>query len=332
MLDKHYNIMTSSNDKLLKQIAILLFSINANLGSANVDFYFFHRGIEKDKLFFLQILAKNFDNITLHDVVVEEPEKYDYIAKFGGSWAGEAYYSLCAHQYLPEDVDRILYVDAGDILILDDIAPFYYTDFDGNAIMAANIRRYLPKTVADGNNTFMNLDEPVIFFDENDLLIEEKRKEIFDSTFNSGSYMINIDRMRDCMLTLDDYVGMAEYFVELSGKRENVYFGDQGFLSTCFLGDIKYWGYPECKSLISTPYNFHMGWYNVYEGEFPCKPSIVHFVGQVKPWNLEYGREIPLFKNSEKMRKIEEIKNRQAQWYEIWYQYAKSVELLIGEG
>lgn len=38
-----------------------------------------------------------------------------------GSWCKEAYFSLEAYQHLPQDIDRILYLDAGDILVVDDI-------------------------------------------------------------------------------------------------------------------------------------------------------------------------------------------------------------------
>jgi|GEM_PF-5036831 len=36
--------------------------------------------------------SENFENIFFHDIIVKEPEKYDFLASHGGSWAGEAYF------------------------------------------------------------------------------------------------------------------------------------------------------------------------------------------------------------------------------------------------
>lgn len=234
-----YNIMTSSDGNLFRQIKILLYSIGENLKDADVDFYFFHRGIDVEDI---SNFAAQINNVTFYDAAVKKAEIYDQIAGYGGSWAGEAYYSLCAYRYLPESVDRILYVDAGDVMIVNDKAPFYYDDFKDNLIIASNIREYSK----DG--------QPVIFFNESDIMVEEYRNKILESTFNSGSYMINVKKFRDTQLDEEDYLEMAKYLYHIQGMPDCTYFGDQGFMSACFLGDIRYWHYPEDDVLLCTAY------------------------------------------------------------------------------
>ncbi|MGO5315087.1 glycosyltransferase family 8 protein [Bilifractor sp. LCP21S3_A7] len=307
-----YYIMTSSDVNLFRQVKILLYSIGENLKDADVDFYFFHRGINVESI---RDFAAKIDNISFYDVAVEKAEIYDQIASHGGSWAGEAYYSLCAYRYLPESVDRILYVDAGDVMIVNDIAPFYYDDFNDNLIITSNIRSYSE----DG--------KPVIFFNESDLLVEDYRNKILDSTFNSGSYMININKFRDTQLDEKDYLDMANYFCRIQGMPDRAYFGDQGFMSACFLGDIKYWHYPEEDVLLSTAYNFMMGWYNVFH-VVPFRPAIVHFVGGPKPWSLEYPYELKMFQDKEKMCRYTDLTIGQGEWYFLWHQYAMCSEAL----
>lgn len=315
-MKKKYNIMTSSDGNLFRQVKILMYSIGENLNDADVDFYFFHRGIDIESL---RNFAAKIDNISFHDIVVEKAEIYDQIAKYGGSWAGEAYYSLCAHRYLPESVDRILYVDAGDIIIVDDIAPFYDDDFEDNLIITSNIRTYTQDS------------KPVIFFNEGDILIEDYRKRILDSTFNSGSYMINVKKFRETQLDEEDYLRMADYFCSLEGTEDRIYFGDQGFMSGCFLGDIKYWHYPQEENLLCTAYNFMMGWYN-YINYVPYKPAIIHFVGGVKPWVLKYPYELPLFKDKERTFNYKNLRTGQGEWYYLWYQYALCADDLEKSG
>ena len=45
-------------------------------------------------------------------VYIEDTSGYMELASKGGGWVGEAYFSLLCHEYLPESVDRILYIDA----------------------------------------------------------------------------------------------------------------------------------------------------------------------------------------------------------------------------
>lgn len=312
-MKKHYNIMTSSDENLIRQIKILLYSISVNLMDADIDFFFFHRGINEEKIEELDGFGNKLSNISFHGIIVEDVDSYDYIAKYGGGWAGEAYYSLCAHKYLPEEVDRILYLDAGDVIVVDDIAPFYNSEFDNNIIIASNIRSY-----REG--------KPVVYFAESDLQDETKILDILDSTFNSGSYLLNIDKLRDTKLSIEDYVGLTNIFLPLAEFKEQIYFGDQGFLSACFLGDIKYWGYPENDNLVSTAYNFMMGWYNIFDKPPAFKPAIIHFVGNVKPWQVEFAYGVKVFKESTKTKKVDDLLHGQAEWYYLWQQYALCVE------
>ncbi len=47
------------------------------------------------------------------------------------------YYRLLAHEYLPKDLDRILYLDA-DILCLNDICPLYEMELGASLYAAAS--------------------------------------------------------------------------------------------------------------------------------------------------------------------------------------------------
>lgn len=97
-MDRHYNIMTSCDGNLLRQVRILIYSIGVNLQESYVDFYLVHRGgkIDDTALEKLMDTVNRFDNITFHSIVVNHVEEYDYIASYGGGWAGEAVYSRTA--------------------------------------------------------------------------------------------------------------------------------------------------------------------------------------------------------------------------------------------
>lgn len=113
--------MTSCDNNLIGYVTIQFYSISKSLETSIIHFYLLHRGIPDECLQPLEALSNRLGNILFHAIEVPEAEKYDAIAKHGGGWCGEAYFSLCAHQLLPEHVKRILYVDAGDVIFTGDI-------------------------------------------------------------------------------------------------------------------------------------------------------------------------------------------------------------------
>ena len=55
-MKKHYNIMTSTDCNLIKQVEILIYSIGCNIPEAEIDFFIFHRGISMNELGGIDIL------------------------------------------------------------------------------------------------------------------------------------------------------------------------------------------------------------------------------------------------------------------------------------
>ena len=160
------------------------------------------------------------EKVCFHEIFVPHAELYSELAKYGNGWAGEAYYSLCAHLLLPESIDRVLYLDAGDTLVIGDIEPYYHCDFQGKSLVVTGGRYKL-------------LEGKLELFDTADLGDwEEGLPGILRGIFNSGSYMMNLDKMRKDERTLADYQYLCGKLRELLGKDNHmIYWGDQGLLS-----------------------------------------------------------------------------------------------------
>ncbi len=218
-----------------------------NFQNATINFYFFHSHISQKNLEMLKALCKELENgkIHFHKILVPHPEIYSELAKYGTGWAGEAYYSLCAHLLLPDNVDRVLYLGAGDTLILGDVEPYYYYDFQGKSLVTTC-------------SSYKLRNGKLALFGVEDLGDwKEGLPGILRGIFNSGSYMMNLNKIREYKRTLADYQYLAEKLCEiLGGHNHNIYRGDQGFLSTAFVGDIRYYGFPQIKDLCYMPYNF----------------------------------------------------------------------------
>jgi len=315
---RHYNIMTSCDEGLLPQLLVLLYSIGRNLNHAITDFYFLHRGIAKEKLKIHYALCAELKNVKFHDIKVPNAEQYDEMVKFGGGWAGEAYYSLCAHLLLPESVDRVLYLDAGDTLVLHDIGPYYNGDFEGKSIIATSIRYKM-----NGSK--------LVPMERDDLQdIGGNLPGILRGIFNSGSYVMNLEQMRKDGLSVNDYLYLVQTLRSVLGEEsEKIYWGDQGLLSAAFVGDIKYYGYPEIADLWYMPYNFCVWYYDRVNVKPGYAPAVLHFAGAFKPWKGNYPIMVSRFQPEEGLHELSELKIGQAEHYYLWHEYAVITDFIL---
>lgn len=322
-MGKHYNIMTSCDDTLAPYVAVGLTAMAYSLKGASVDFFFLHSKVSKKNIEMLSALCEKLENgkIHFHEIVVPDTEIYDELAYYGNGWAGEAYYSLCAHLLLPEDVDRVLYLDAGDTLVIGDIDPYYNYDFQGKSIVATSIRYKL----------LNDMLEPLTAEDLGDL--NEELPGILRGIFNSGSYMMNLDKMREDKRTLADYQYLAAVLRGLFGEQNHqIYWGDQGLLSASFVGDIRYYGFPEIRNLWYMPFNFCTWYYDRMTKEPDYSPAIIHFAGTAfKPWDGTYSVFMERFQNKGRLRSLNELKVGQAGYYYLWYAYAQIADTLLKE-
>ncbi len=313
-----YNIATSSDNTLIPQIAISLTAMARNLKDAHIDYYLLHSQVTTENLNMLSALCGGLGNISFHPILVPEPEAYDPLVEAGG-WLRETYYPLCAHQLLPDTMDRVLYLDAGDTLVTGDIAPYYMEDFE-DAFLIVTGQKY--KVV----NGVWLIPEPEDLENRKDYL-----PGILEGLFNSGSYMINLAKMRKAGIGLPYYYRCTEQlrkaapvFTEknLCGEGD-VYFGDQGLLSAAFIGRLKYYGYPRIRDMWYNPYNFCLGYYDYFDRKPDYQPSVLHFAGvPFKPWKADY----PVFPERFKRRggiarQLSELKPLQLEYYFLWLEY-----------
>lgn len=233
----------------------------------------------------------------------------------GGWWCAEAYFPLLCHQYLPKNVDRILYLDSGDVILTGDISEYYFADFEGKSIIATSANWisdggvYVP---AESRKYLNNLDSI---------------KHIANGSFNSGSYVINVEKLRRLDYTKDNFMQIADMLNALflpNGIREGfpyAYFGDEGLMSVCFLGDMKFWKTDTEWGAFYRPYNCALFRLDVFGyNEPPYKVSVVHYTGP------EIPKPHKIYLNYEKLKEIRAT-DYIVGMYEKWWNACKSTPL-----
>ncbi|MGY4104991.1 glycosyltransferase family 8 protein [Ignavigranum ruoffiae] len=246
------NLLFSIDDNFVDQMLTTLYSISCH-----------HQ--EKMSVYILQKEAlKETDKIT--DFI--NKLGYDYqpiiIGQTGFSDAPTTdrypetiYYRLLAHEFLPEDLDRILYLDA-DILCINDFSNLYKLDLGLNLYAAASHTK-----VGNLLNKF-----------------NQKRLGLAEVTeyFNSGVLLMNLKQIRQ-------QVRREDIFAFIEDNYRTLFLPDQDVLNGLYG--------PEIISLPDEVYNYDTRYGFIYEslsrGEWNSDWVMVHtvflhFCGRNKPW------------------------------------------------
>ena len=245
------NILITSDSKYLKQILVLLKSIELNnIGKHNV--YLMYRESEK---MILSDVNKDVFNINYIEVDDKYLDEYPQLEK---RYPVEIYYKLIAHLHLPKDIDRILYLDP-DIVVKGNISEFYNYDFNDNYYVATS---HVKMACKKFNDIRLGLGKEIPYI-------------------NVGVLLINLEALRKIDVKRD----MDEF---LKNNRYKMMLPDQDIISCLYgnkaiiLDDIIYnLGEKNFRQrrLVDKNMNIDFVEDNV---------KIIHYYGRNKPWNKNY--------------------------------------------
>lgn len=270
---KHINIMSSSDYRLVKFLPVTLINLHDVLGDIyEIDFYFAYKkdDIEPSQLDFLKDYANNLD-INFYLISVDE-KWLSEVQKYGGGYPEECYYYMFANRILPSTIDRILYMDAADILILDDIKDFYFCNFRDKAFC-------ITSALTESTMTSFKSWE---IKESNRHAFERFSKSKF-GLFNSGFIMVNVERLRKLNNRPEDFVDFANKWHDTI-KDNYCYCGDQCFISAYFLTEIQSTYYPKTHgfSIIKDIREVS----NTNNSENLKAIHFVSLLNNLKPWHL----------------------------------------------
>ena len=262
------NILVTLDKNYLKPLRIMLGSMFLNNPGENFNIYIAADGIDARDLHGLDKFHSG-GSVHWHFVDVDESQFGD--APTLRYYSRAMYYRLLAAQLLPEDVDKILYLDP-DILVIGKLRPLYETKMDGYLYAAAM------------HKGLTGVSAPI-----SKIRIPEHEA---DSYFNSGVLLMNLKKIRQ-------EVNPADVFEYVRKHHQVLVLPDQdvlnGLYGTRILPlDESIWNYDARKFetyRLTSQGKADMDW-------TMHNTSILHFCGKKKPWNAGYrGRFSSLYKH-----------------------------------
>jgi lipopolysaccharide biosynthesis glycosyltransferase len=297
---KEINLITSSDGGYVKHLFTQLKNISDNLVPLyEVHLWFFYFRVDGEDIEELTDYAK-FLGINFHAVYIYDYEDYEILRKGAQqTYPLEGYIYICAHKYLPENINRALYIDAADIIFDGDIGEFYFAPFDGNFLISS-----------------LGFSKQQELYNFDDLKNVEKEPVIISEYINAGSLMLNLELMRIFNIDISFYENVVQHIMKQDITFTTSFYptpvhyaGDQGLIAAAFVGRTKLWGYERHGYDEGfMPYNFRpytleftKKVLNIPDGQepiIPYEPRIIHLLGN-KPWSIDketYSTLLPVSK------------------------------------
>lgn len=246
------NILVALNSSYIGPLCVMLKSLMISNPTNGFDIYVVHSSLKESDF---KLIDTHIDpaRVTIHPIKLADDVLDD--APILKRTSKETYYRLLLLDYLPDDVDRILYIDP-DTVVINDISEFYNVDFKGKSIAAAG---HTYKDIEKLNRIRFKFEGNVRYF-------------------NAGVVMFNTEKMRSNMKTQDIFDHIRKY-------KRWLFLADQDALNGIFANDAIV--VDEC--IYNLDEKTVLRYKNFITDEWIKKNTvIVHFNGKFKPWKPGY--------------------------------------------
>ncbi|MBE6842197.1 MAG: hypothetical protein E7510_05130 [Ruminococcus sp.] len=258
------NIMMIIDSKFSKYAYVLVTSLIINHFNQKFNFYFVYRELKEEIIKDLSMFINSKGSkayFVYHDCVEFE------CFKVTKRYPSELYCKIIPHMILPNDLDRILFMDV-DMVVDGSLKEAYDTKFPENCCFIG----------CRGGNAFRNY------------YIEKKKDSVECYYINSGFMLINLKELRNTNVTIDTYKKYLENHIQTRLEEELLNY-------TLCNGEISYF-YP-------FDYNYNVGFDTLYkeytdEMNISMKKIVRHYMefgatskyGKfIKPWHYAYPEE-----------------------------------------
>lgn len=258
-----YHILVTLDRNYLKVLSVMLYSLSQSDSEGVYTVYVVNNTLTEEDFASLSALLPRTELVN-----VRVPEDLLQNAPVSDRYPTEMYYRLFAARYLPQQLERILYLDP-DLVVLHSLRSLYQIDFDGKLFAAAS--HIESRTFRELNRRRLHLSEHAKYL-------------------NSGVMMMNLALLRkESPQTIIDYIQSHKATLLLPDQDVlNALYADR----TVPLDPLVYnlgEKYLRLKNLHLPPQEkLTLDWVR-------SNTAIVHYYGRNKPWKEHYRGSLGIF-------------------------------------
>lgn len=258
-----YHILVTLDRNYLKVLSVMLYSLSQSDPEGVYTVYVVNNTLTEEDFASLSALLPRTELVN-----VRVPEDLLQNAPVSDRYPTEMYYRLFAARYLPQQLERILYLDP-DLVVLHSLRSLYQIDFDSKLFAAAS--HIESRTFRELNRRRLHLSEHAKYL-------------------NSGVMMMNLALLRkESPQTIIDYVQSHKATLLLPDQDVlNALYADR----TVPLDPLVYnlgEKYLRLKNLHLPPQEkLTLDWVR-------SNTAIVHYYGRNKPWKEHYRGSLGIF-------------------------------------
>lgn len=242
------NLLVTLDSNYVHQLLVMLKSISHSNPCEKLTVYIIHTRLTE---FDLALIKSSFPKYSFISIVPDD-EIFDG-AHFTKRITKETYYRLLLCEYLPSDVDRILYLDP-DTIVLKSLKPLYNHDFGDRCFVGAG---HTGSIVEWFNKKRLNMNG--------------------NSTYiNAGVLMINVKNFRKIFNKSD-----IKALIDKKGKL--LFQADQDIINSLY---HKYTDYVHAIQYNLDEHTYQK--YKINDRYIKENTVIIHFDGKNKPWKDSY--------------------------------------------
>lgn len=258
-----YHILVTLDRNYLKVLSVMLYSLSQSDPEGVYTVYVVNNTLTEEDFASLSALLPRTELVN-----VRVPEDLLQNAPVSDRYPTEMYYRLFAARYLPQQLERILYLDP-DLVVLHSLRSLYQIDFDSKLFAAAS--HIESRTFRELNRRRLHLSEHAKYL-------------------NSGVMMMNLALLRkESPQTIIDYIQSHKATLLLPDQDVlNALYADR----TIPLDPMVYnlgEKYLRLKNLHLPPTEkLTLDWVR-------SNTAIVHYYGRNKPWKEHYRGSLGIF-------------------------------------
>ncbi len=248
------NLLVTLDNNYVPQLKTMLKSFFAS-NHADVDLYVIHSSLTEYSIKSIESVSHR---LNVYPIFIDDT--YFSNAHFTKRITKETYYRLLLCEYLPESVDKILYLDP-DIIILHSLDKLYNINFGKKCIAGAGHTHSIVKWF---NKKRLNMGEHCDYI-------------------NAGVMMIHVNNLRKIIST-------EKIFDFVNSMGKSLFQADQDVINALFWKQTIYLP-AEIYNLDEHTYKY-FGLSMDYVEHYT---AIIHYDGKNKPWNKDYKGVLDVF-------------------------------------